>query len=287
MKITAWREPEPGPSSYRLAWIAASDDDYPVATAHLRVFTAAGAEHRAEAAVSVHPAERRRGAGTALLAETVTAARELGRRTVLAGPVDAGSPGEAFLTARGLRPVLALTYARLALAEAAVTAEPRPGYRLAVWEGTVPDGLAATYAASRRAMDDMPMDEADVEAEAWDVERVREIAAAIAKRGDILCTVAAVDAADGTIAGFSELVVRGTGTGDAQHYGTGVLPEHRGRGLARWMKAEAIRHTRAAHPGVSGLLTDTADSNTTTMRGINDALGYAPTHRSLLFQLDL
>ncbi len=311
MKITALNDPQPGPSSYRLAWIAASDDNYPVATAYLRVFTAAGADHRTEVEVTVHPAERRRGAGTALLAEAVTAARGLGRRTLVAGPVDAGSPGEAFLTARGLRPVLALTYARLALtatgvaagtaAEAGISAvagvtsgtdvpggpvAARPGYRLVVWEGTVPDDLAATFAASRRAMDDMPMDEADVGAESWDVERVRAIAAAVARRGDILCTVAAVDEADGTIAGFSELVVPGSGTDDAQHYGTGVLPEHRGRGLARWMKAEAIRHTRIQHPGVPGLLTDTADSNI-AMRRVNDALGYAPTHRSILLQLDL
>jgi GNAT superfamily N-acetyltransferase len=288
VKITAWREPQHGPSSYRLAWVAADDSGYPVATASLRVFTVAGAEHRTEAEVSVHPAERRRGAGTALLAEAVAAAQALGRRALTAGPVDAGSPGEAFLTARGLRPVLALTYARLALADADVTAalaEPHPGYRLVTWEGTVPDELAETFVAARRAMDDMPMDEADVGVETWDVDRVRAIAAAVAGRGDILCTVAAIDD-DGTMAGFSELVVAGAGTGDAQHYGTGVLPEHRGRGLARWMKAEAIRHTRLRHPGVTGLLTDTADSNV-AMRAINDALGYAPTHRSVLFQLDL
>jgi len=289
VKITALRETRPGPSSYRLAWAAADDDGRPLATAYLRVFTAPGAEHRTEAEVTVHPAERRRGTGTALLAEAVAAARELGRRTLVAGPVDAGSPGAAFLAARGLRPVLTLTYARLAVADADVTAalaEPHPGYRLAVWEGTVPDELAATFAASRHAMDDMPMDEADVGPESWDVDRVRAIAAAIADRGDVLCTVAAVAEADGTIAGFSELVVPGAGTGDAQHYGTGVLGAHRGRGLARWMKAAAIRHTREQHPGVPGLLTDTADSNV-AMRRINDALGYAPTHRSVLFQLDL
>jgi RimJ/RimL family protein N-acetyltransferase len=80
--------------------------------------------------------------------------------------------------------------------------------------------------------------------------------------------------------------VPGAGTGDAQHYGTGVLPEHRGRGLARWMKAAAIRHTRDRHPGVRGLRTDTADSNA-AMRRVNDALGYLPTHRSILFQFDL
>jgi GNAT superfamily N-acetyltransferase len=289
VNITALSDPHRGPSSYRLAWVASGDDGYPVGTAYLRVFTAAGAEHRTEAEISVHPAERRRGAGTALLAEAAAAARQLGRRALVAGPVEAGTPGEAFLTARGLRPVLALTYTRLSLAGADVTAvlaEPHPGYRLVDWEGTVPDHLAATFAASRRAMDDMPMDEADVGAETWDVDRVRAIAAAVARRGDTLCTVAAVDEQDGTIAGFSELVVPGGGTTDAQHYGTGVLPEHRGRGLARWMKAAAVRHTRQRHPDVPGLLTDTADSNV-AMRRVNDALGYEPTHRSLLFQLDL
>lgn len=65
-----------------------------------------------------------------------------------------------------------------------------------------------------------------------------------------------------------------------------MLPEHRGHGLARWMKAAAILHTRDRHPGVSGLRTDTADNNAATRR-VNDALGYLPTHRSALFQLDL
>jgi GNAT superfamily N-acetyltransferase len=278
VKITALSESHPGPSSYRLAWVGAGEDGHPVATAYLRVFTAGGAEHRTEVEVSVHPAERRRGAGTALLAEAAAAARELGRRTMVTGPVDAGSPGEAFLSARGLRPVPALTYARPALPDAdvaAALAEPHPGYRLVSWEGTVPDELAVTFAGSRRAMDDMPMDEADAGAETWDVDRVRAIAAAVARRGDILCTVAAVDDADGAIVGFSELAVPGAGTGDAQHYGTGVLPEHRGHGLARWMKAEAIRLTRAHHPQVPGLRTDTADSNV-AMRRINDALATGP-----------
>jgi len=200
--------------------------------------------------------------------------------------------GSPFLVARGLRPVLHLTFARLPMGEAdvarltALAEKPHPGYRLLSWEGTVAGDLAPSFAASRRAMDDMPMDETDVAAEAWDVDRVRAIAAAVDKRGDILCTVAAVSEADGAVVGFTELVVPGAKGRDAEHYGTGVLPEHRRRGLARWMKAAAILHVRDAHPEVAGLLTDTADSNV-AMRRINDTLGYAPTHRSVLYQLDL
>ncbi|MEV6600824.1 GNAT family N-acetyltransferase [Actinoplanes sp. NPDC051346] len=289
MQITALREPEPGPSSYRLAWVATGEGGHPLGIAYLRVPTAAGAEHRSEAEVSVHPAERRRGVGSALLDAVVDAARKLERRAVTAGPVTGDAP---FLVAHGFRPVLNLTFSRLPMARTdaarmtAFAGEPHPGYRLHSWEGTVAGDLAPTFAASRSAMDDMPMDEADVAAEAWDVDRVRAIAAAVTKRGDILCTVAAMHEADGEIVGFSELVVPGDGTGDAQHYGTGVLPGHRGRGLARWMKAAAVLHVRDAHPGVEGLLTDTADSNV-RMRRINETLGYEPTHRSVLYQLDL
>jgi GNAT superfamily N-acetyltransferase len=74
--------------------------------------------------------------------------------------------------------------------------------------------------------------------------------------------------------------------GDAQHYGTAVLPEHRGHGLARWIKAESIRQARDRHPELSGLLTDTADNNQ-PMRRINDALGYRPTHQTRRYKLDL
>jgi hypothetical protein len=43
---------------------------------------------------------------------------------------------------------------------------------------------------------------------------------------------------------------------------------------------------RESYPELGGLLTDTADSNA-PMRGINDALGYVPTHTTYEYQLDL
>lgn len=130
------------------------------------------------------------------------------------------------------------------------------------------------------------MEDTDYGTVVWDVDRVLAAAEAIAKRGDLLHTVAALDATDGSVAGFSELVVPGNGRGDGQHYGTAVLPEHRGHSLGRWMKAESIRRARAHHPNLTGLLTDTANSNA-PMLAINDELGYVPTHRAVEFQLGL
>ncbi|WP_217249393.1 GNAT family N-acetyltransferase [Streptomyces sp. AC602_WCS936] len=292
--VTALTDPDRTPSGHRLAWLACGDDGDPLGYAFLRLFTKEGQEHLAELRLHVHAAERRGRVGTRLLDAAVAAAREDGRRSVVA-QADADTPGDHFLAASGFRVVLGLTYARLALDELdarradeihAIADRPHPGYRLASWRGTVPDELAQTFAASRRALDDMPMGDTDYGVVVWDVERVLAAAKAVADRGDLLTTVAAVDEADGSIAGFSELVVPGDGKGDGLHYGTGVLPEHRGHGLGRWMKAESIRLARTRHPGLAGLVTDTADGNT-QMRRINDALGYVPTHKALEYQLDL
>jgi ribosomal protein S18 acetylase RimI-like enzyme len=290
-RITPLTDPEATASSRRLAWLASDAEGVPVGSAFLRLFTKEGQDQRAELEIAVHPAERRTGVGSALLDAAVSAARSDGRRS-LVSRVRAGSPGDGFLAARGFRRVLALTFARLPLPEAdlgsvtRIAESPHPGYELTHWDGVVPPELAHTYADSRRAMDDMPMEDSDQGIDVWDVERVVAVAEVVLERGDALHTVAVVDRSDGSIVGFSELVVPGDGRGDAQHYGTGVLPEHRGHALGLWMKADSIRRTRLRYPELAGLLTDTADSNA-PMIGINDTLGYRPTHREREYRLDL
>jgi GNAT superfamily N-acetyltransferase len=289
--ITPLIDPESTPSSRRLAWLASGAEGVPVGSAFVRLFTREGQEHLCELEIAVHPAERRQGVGSRLLDAAVRAARDEGRRSLVA-QAEVGSPGDRFLAARGFRRVLALTYACLAPADVdlawitEVAERPHDRYELTHWDGTVPAELARTFADSRRAMDDMPMEETDYGRVVWDVERVVSAAEAIAKRGESLHTVAAVDRSDGSVVGFTELVVPGDGRGDGRHYGTGVLPEHRGHGLGLWMKAESIRLARQRCPELGGLLTDTADSNA-PMRRINDALGYLPTHHAVEYQLDL
>lgn len=226
-----------------------------------------------------------------MLTAALAAARDEGRRSVIA-EAEPGSPGESFLSVHGFRKVLTLTYTRLPLARAdlaglrEIVSSPHLGYRLVAWDGMVPGELAATFAVAHRAMDDMPMDDTDYGTVHWDVDRVRQAVRTIESRGELIHTVAAVTESDGSVVGFTELVVPGDGKGDAQHYSTGVLLEHRGHGLARWMKAEAIRQARERCPYLDGLLTDTTDSNR-PMRAVNDALGYMPTHQKVTLQLTL
>ncbi|WP_197093360.1 GNAT family N-acetyltransferase [Nonomuraea sp. SBT364] len=272
-------------------WLASDADGIPVGSVFLRLFTTPGQKHYAEMALHVHPSERGHGTGTLLLDAAAHAARADGRRSLVA-QTEPGSPGARFLTARGFDEAARFTFTRLNLADAdlpaltAIADRPHSGYRLSSWDGTVPDDLADTFALSRRAMDDMPMGETDYGTVNWDVDRVRAAAAAVARRGDELHTVVAIDEADGSVAGFTELVVPGDGTGEGQHYGTGVLPGHRGHGLGRWMKAAAVVQARTRYPDLDALRTDTADDNL-PMRAINDALGYTPTHRAVHYKLDL
>lgn len=98
--ITALTDPDGDLSSYRLAWLASDTHGIPVGVAFLRLFTRTGQEHLAELDLRVHPAERRKHAGSLLLDAAVNAARQDGRRCVIT-QAEAGSAGDWFLSARG------------------------------------------------------------------------------------------------------------------------------------------------------------------------------------------
>lgn len=299
-------EPVPGPEavqarltavssgSRQVLWLVRGAGDEPVATALLRLFTRADRSHLAEIEMTVHPAHRRMGAGSRLLATVTDAARAAGCRSMVT-EVIAGTPAESFLSARYFTPVLRLTWLRLALDDVPehirkLPDVPHPGYRLAAWDGVVPDALAASFARARQGMADMPLGGLDLGDLEWTEERVRDAAETVARRGEHLLTVAAVSDADGEtggeIAGYTELVLPAERTGRAQQYDTAVLSAYRGQGLGLWVKAEMLRRVRAEHPGITEILADNADDNR-HMLGVNTALGFRPIRRTVKSQLDL
>ena len=283
IRLTPLTDPDYRPFSRRIAWLAADADGNPVGSAFLRLNSRESQAHLAELQLNVHPAERRHGVGSRLLDAVVNAAQDHEVQTLLADAT-AGSPADHFLQRHGFTIGLTLVYARLRLDDANPAVPDVPGYHLISWRGVVPDELAQTFKDARTGMNDAPSGDIAYGEDPWDVERTRYAARVIEERGDQLTTVAAVDDSTGAIAGFTELVVPGDGKGDAQHYGTAVLPAHRGHGLALWMKAEQILQTRIHFPDLDALLTDTVDTNT-PMRRTNTHLGYKPTaaiHRRTL-----
>jgi GNAT superfamily N-acetyltransferase len=279
-----------GSTSRKVLWLVRGQGDEPVATATLRLFSDPGRSHRAQVDMTVHPAHRRLGAGSRLLATVTEAAAEAGCRTLVT-EVPAGTPGEGFLATRDFHPVLRLTWLRLALDQIPdrirkLPDVPHPGYLLTAWEGVVPDALAETFAAARQGMADMPVGGMDFGEVLWDVDRVREVAEVVARRGERLLTFAVVSEADGGVAGYTELVLPADDTGRAQQYDTAVLPAHRGHGLGLWLKAAMLRQVAAAHPEIAEVTTDNADDNR-HMLAVNSALGFRPLRRTVAYQLTL
>ncbi len=289
--ITALADPDYRPFSRRLAWLASDADGNPSGSAYLTLHNKPSQADLAELELAVHPAERRQGIGSRLLAEVADAARANEARVLLAD-ARVGSPGDHFLAQRGFTVGLTLVFTRLPLAEvdsavlAAVVEAEHPGYRLVSWRGVVPDEFGQTFTDARSAMDDAPVGEIDYGPDVWDLDRTKAAALRIEQRGEHLMTIAAVDDANGRIVGFTELVVPADGKGDAQHFGTAVLKDHRGHGLARWLKAESIRQAHDRFPDLGGLLTDMVDTNT-AMRHVNTSIGYHPTHETRRYKLTL
>ena len=67
---------------------------------------------------------------------------------------------------------------------------------------------------------------------------------------------------------------------------TVVLTAHRGRGIARWLKAAMWQYLRESEPEVTHLRTENAIDND-PMLSINQAMGFVPTNRFGGWQADL
>ncbi|WP_433890804.1 GNAT family N-acetyltransferase [Streptomyces sp. CA-111067] len=281
---------KPTMDSHRLTWMATGSSGAPVAVAGLRLFASPGRDHLAELELHVDPAHRRRGTGSRLLSAVVAACRTEKRRSLMA-EVPGDSPGAAFCERWGFRRALTLDHLILRLAEtdaariSALSDAGHPGYRLAGWTGTVPDDLADAFAKAKNAMNDMPVGDLDYGSVDWDADRVRTMAQVVDRRGDTLLTLAAVHF-DGTMAGYTEILLPQGAPPRAQQYDTAVVPAHRGHGLGLWLKAAMVRRLRAEHPHVTEIETDNAEDNV-HMLAVNLELGFRSYRRTHECQLDL
>jgi GNAT superfamily N-acetyltransferase len=266
----------------RRLWTAELDGRT-VAVAALRLPGGPGADRPGEIDIRVHPAYRRRGVGTRLMAEAAGGLRADGRTSVIA-QVLADTPAAPFLESLGFVCVLTLSGLLLRLddlppgrVDGLVAARPAGGYRLVRWRGAVPDEYADALAQAKHAMADL----AEYEGLPWDAGRVREMAGMVAGRGDDLYTVAAVHGS--AVAGFTEVVVPASGPERAAQYDTAVVPEHRGRRLGIWVKAAMLQWLARERPEVREIETDNAGDNT-HMLAVNEELGYRRQRESREYQ---
>lgn len=234
--------------------------------------------------VAVHPASRRTGTGTALLAEADRLAAALGRSTLLTevdepGP---GAPGRAFALRHGFRCDLVETRRDLLLPVdgqrlAALEAEARRasrGYELVTWRDRTPEPLLAGRALlEQRMTTDAPHGDLPVAEERWDGARIREYEQMHLDRGRTVLSAGAVR--DGRLVAFTDLQVPLAHPERASQAGMLVLREHRGRRLGALVKTAVLRELAATLPAVRRGSTYNAEDNA-PMVAVNEALGFVP-----------
>lgn len=250
--------------------------------------------------LSVPPAQRRRGFGTALL----DAVRDLSvghGRTSLLTEVERPSsepratwPGSAFVARRGLTLRLESVRRDLPLPvdrdrierlrrDAAASAD---GYRIETFPGPVrPEDREQMAALKARMTTDAPLGDLDYDPEMWDAGRVVEQEEQFASMGGTWWTSVA-RAADGAWAGFTQLLWSPNEPGRLYQEDTLVLREHRGHRLGLLMKLATLERATADAPQARVVTTGNAASNT-HMIAINEAMGFRATEVVEEWQADV
>lgn len=259
--------------------------------------------HLAGFNLSVHPAERRRGVGSALLRHAEERAVEDGRTTLsswipVPGPGNQAisEVGSLFAVSKGFKPSLecAVRVCDLDAVDdgeldrlweaAAARAE---GFELIAFEGAPPedlvDGMAYLHG---RMYTDMPVGDWDLQEAAIDRARILDWERQRRQRGELHLQVAVRHKESGEIAGFTEIIAEGGQEFHCMQGDTIVDPRFRGHRLGTLLKIANQRRIHEWRPKMKFVWTGNAVSND-HMISINEAVGYRVNCHEQVYQKKL
>ncbi len=155
---------------------------------------------------------------------------------------------------------------------------------LVYWSGRCPDEHIEALVATANAMNDAPTDDLEIADTVFDAAMLQaDFDARHACGFDYLGILAIC--ADGSAAGATEVLVNRHRPAYSWQWNTVVLPDHRGRGIGRGLKATMWKHLRTEASDVATLRTGNAQSNA-AMLAINTEMGYKPSHLMGCWQAD-
>ncbi|KRE92791.1 hypothetical protein ASG76_15080 [Nocardioides sp. Soil774] len=238
--------------------------------------------HAAMAFAFVRPDRTREGTGRRLADELEVVAAGDGRTTLQSEaylpPGGAGVP-EAFARAMGydvasresIKELATGDY--LARRDALAAAVRADGYRVVTFDTVCPEEHLDSFGRLLgMLMSEVPLGELDLTTSEWTPERIRAAEQRQVATGRHVHTALAI-AADGAVAGVSDVRVDDTDHEHAQVGITIVDPAHRGRRLGLALKLATHDLVLAAYPTLERVDTSNAEVNT-HMNAVNEALGY-------------
>lgn len=243
---------------------------------------------------AVHPAARRRGVGRALCEQVVALAHEANRPKIYAGAYEGDD---------GILALAALGFSSAGLGVNAVRRLDVHGSPHSLWErlygealahagnyelvhqvGPTPNELIDGIVTLHEAINDAPMNDPEMESDAWDTDRVGDYDTAMTGRRQTVYRVMARHRASGDWAGLSMLCVDEFKPSIAFQEDTSVVRAHRGHRLGLLMKTDMLRWISRERLEVSA--TDTWNSTTNHhMIAVNERLGATVIARHVSFRL--
>jgi GNAT superfamily N-acetyltransferase len=239
----------------------------------------------------VHPDGRRGGVGSALL---LAAARRAADEGIPSLGVEAvgDTPAVPFYEANGfrwayceMRNVLDLStvdWFRLGEMARGISS----GYRVEYYRGGPPESLYPAYARAKESVRDDGDGDLDLRPSSYEPERLRASLATLAARGLAVYIVLARHEPTDTVAGLTEVVVPRQRPGRADQYDTIVVPEHRGYGIGRAMKARMLFELRSAEPRLQDVQTWHATEKEPMLK-VNAELGFLPDREWREYEADV
>lgn len=250
--------------------------------------------HLAWSGVYIHPDHRRKGHGTAMLAEVERIVAGLGRSSLGISCWEA--PGsEGFALRHGFERKQVAVNRRQYLADVdadeivrihADAVAHSGDYELVRRVGASPDDDLEALAVMTAAINDAPTDNLDIEDEVFDADRIRAYETAQEACGNELYRLMARHRGTGELAGHTVVVIERERPRLAEQHDTSVLIAHRGHRLGALLKTGMLRWLREEQPQVAEIDTWNAESND-HMIGVNEALGYRVMGRELNLQKSL
>lgn len=243
-------------------------------------------QHIASFKITVLPERRQEGIARRLLHPIAVAAQEKGRTVLMTGSNDRVPAGESFLLRLGAEQGLhshtnQLTLSELdrdALRTYCAEGERRCNndFELIYCQSPIPEELLVpAVELGNQVARDIPTGDLSMETEQFTPEQMREMDQMGMASGSTMMALIAKERSSGAFVGLTTMTWRKHTPYIADQGITGVLPDYRGRGLARYLKATMLENLLEKYPEVKFVRTDNADSNA-AMLAVNTALGFRP-----------
>lgn len=159
-------------------------------------------------------------------------------------------------------------------------------FEMGFWGSRYPEKDIQAIAELFDVMNSAPRDDLDIEDSQTKPEHLREGEAYDGARGVERWVLYVRHKPSRKLAGFTVTYWQPENPENLEQGATGVLPEFRGNGLGKWLKAAMIQKVLAERPAVKRIRTENANSNA-PMLAINRELGFKLYKSEITWQLEV